>query len=126
MDKFPHLSSERLTLQELSAKDIPLIIAYAGNIKVAESTLNIPHPYQEKYWNKGYATEATQAVLNFGFFKLKLNKIYATHILENLASGKVMVKNNMIREGVLKDHTKNGDVYRSLVQYRLTKNEFLK
>jgi len=30
------------------------------------------------FWNKGYATEATKAIINYGFKHLSLNKIYAT------------------------------------------------
>lgn len=78
----------------------------------------------EAFWNKGYATEAASAILKFGFTHLQLNKIYATHLKENPASGKVMIKNGMIKEGELKEHTKKGDRYRTLIQYRLTKTEF--
>ncbi|MCB0375693.1 MAG: GNAT family N-acetyltransferase, partial [Sinomicrobium sp.] len=51
----------------------------------------------EPYWNQGFATEAAAAVLRFGFETLCLNKIYATHLVENPASGRVMIKNGMIR-----------------------------
>ena len=67
---------------------------------------------------------AAGALLAFGFEKLALNKIYATHLIENPASGQVMMKNGMIREGELKDHYKKDDAYRTVVQYRLTGNEF--
>ena len=76
------------------------------------------------FWNKGYATEATKLVLQFGFEQLKLNKIHAVHLIGNSSSGKVMLKNGMIKEGVLKEHYKKGDEYRSVIQYRLTKGEY--
>lgn len=76
------------------------------------------------YWNKGYATEATQAILKFGFEELQLNKIYATHMLDNPASGKVLIHNQMIKEGVLKDEFKKDGVFKTLVQYRLTAAEY--
>lgn len=79
----------------------------------------------EAYWNKGYATEALAAALKFGFLELKLNKILATHLVENPASGRVMIKNGMIKEGELKEHILKNDVYLSLVQYRLTRAEYL-
>ena len=37
-----------------------------------------------------------------------------------------MTKNGMIKEGELKDHTKKGEAYRTLIQYRLTRDEFEK
>lgn len=77
------------------------------------------------FWNKGYATEAVQLVLQFGFEQLALNKIYAVHLIGNDSSGKVMIKNGMIKEGELKEHYKKGDEYRSVHQYRLTKGEYI-
>jgi [ribosomal protein S5]-alanine N-acetyltransferase len=78
----------------------------------------------EPFWGKGIATEATAAILHFGFNELKLNKIYATHYPDNIASGKVMLNNGMIKEGELKDHYRINDTYRSVIQYRLTKSEY--
>jgi len=78
----------------------------------------------EPFWGKGIATEATAAILNFGFKKLNLNKIYATHFPDNKASGKVMLNNKMIKEAELKDHYKINDTYKSVIQYRLTKKEY--
>ncbi|MDP2388502.1 MAG: GNAT family protein [Bacteroidota bacterium] len=78
----------------------------------------------EPFWGKGYATEATAAILKFGFETVNLNKIYATHFPENEASGKVMLNNKMIKEAELKEHYKIDDVYKSVIQYRLTKQEY--
>lgn len=79
----------------------------------------------QPFWSKGYVTEAVSAVLGFGFEELNLHKIYATHFTDNLASGKVMIKNGMIKEGELKEQYKVGDVYKSVVQYRLLKEEYV-
>ena len=76
------------------------------------------------FWNQGYATEAAAAVLKFGFETLGLHKIHASHFLHNPASGKVMIKNGMIKEGEQKDHLKKGDQYLSLALYRLTREEY--
>jgi RimJ/RimL family protein N-acetyltransferase len=177
--KFPELKSERLRLGELSVKDIPTIVEYAGNPNISVTTLNIPHPYSEKdavnwismayqgfnskwqytfgiylestdefiggiglhlqrrydraeigywvaepFWNKGYCSEATGLILDYGFKKLKLHKIIATHLVSNLASGKVMINNGMIKESELKDHYKKDKEYRSVIQYRMTKDEY--
>jgi ribosomal-protein-alanine N-acetyltransferase len=53
------------------------------------------------YWGKGYATEAVQAVIQFGFEKMKLVRIEAVVLPENLASARVLEKSRMQFEGVL-------------------------
>lgn len=80
----------------------------------------------EPHWNKGYATEALVAILDFGFHQLALHKIFATHIVTNLSSGKVMQKAGMIKEAKLADQYKKNGRYVSVVQYRMTKDEFTK
>jgi ribosomal-protein-alanine N-acetyltransferase len=78
----------------------------------------------QPYWGQGLASEALAAVLHFGFDELELNKIYATHIAENPASGRVMLKNGMVKEGELAQHTKRDGRYYDLWQYRLTRSEY--
>ncbi|QKG57232.1 GNAT family N-acetyltransferase [Hymenobacter sp. BRD128] len=79
----------------------------------------------QPYWGRGLASEALAAVLRFGFEQLGLNKIYATHIAENQASGRVMLKNGMVKEGELAQHTKRDGRYHDLWQYRLTQAEYV-
>lgn len=78
----------------------------------------------EPFWNKGIVTEASKEVLTFGFEEIGLQKIYATHLVENPASGKVMTKNKMIKEGELVDHIRKNDKYLTLIQYQLTRDEY--
>lgn len=78
------------------------------------------------YWNKGYCSEALSAVIKFGFNDLKLNKFLATYFPHNPASGRVMEKCGMKKEGEFLQHAKKGDRYFDIVQYRLTRNEFEK
>jgi ribosomal-protein-alanine N-acetyltransferase len=51
------------------------------------------------YWRKGYATEALNRVLDFGFNDLKLHRIQAGCAVENIGSIKVLEKAGMIKEG---------------------------
>lgn len=46
----------------------------------------------EKFWNKGYATEATIAWLDYGFNKMKIDKMNAYTHAENGASNHVLQK----------------------------------
>lgn len=84
----------------------------------------------EKFWSKGYTTEAVKTILTFGFEQLKLNKIIAVYLTTNEASGKVMIKNGMIKEAEFKEHdvkrasTIEDNEYVSLMQYRMLKSEY--
>lgn len=79
----------------------------------------------EPFWNNGYVTEATKEILAFGFEQIGLQKIFGIHMIENPASGRIMEKNGMIKEGEFVDHLKKRDKYYTVIQYRLTKDEFL-
>jgi len=84
----------------------------------------------EQFWNSGYTTEAVQAVLEFGFEVLQLNKIIATYLQTNDASGKVMAKNGMVKEAEFKNHDLKKDhcisdgKYVTLIQYGLLKSDY--
>ena len=68
-----------------------------------------------RYWNQGIMTEALHAVADFGFDKLKLERLYGYVFLKNKVSAKVFEKCRFKREGLLRrDRVKNGkliDVY---------------
>ncbi len=54
---------------------------------------------KQSAWGKGYATEAAQAILDYGFKVLKLPRIYAVARLENTASLRVIQRLEMIPLG---------------------------
>jgi [ribosomal protein S5]-alanine N-acetyltransferase len=72
------------------------------------------------HWNKGVATEALIRILEFGFDKVGINKIFATHLVDNPSSGRVMLKAGMIREGKLNEHYRKGEEYITVIQYGMT------
>lgn len=56
------------------------------------------------WWGQGFMTEAARAVVAFGFERLELRRIFAHHLPENPASGRVMQKVGMTPEGILRRH----------------------
>lgn len=69
------------------------------------------------FWGRGYATEASEEVLRYGFEIMRLNKISASHMTRNPASGKVMLKIGMEKEGLLKQHALKWDQFVDLSVY---------
>lgn len=55
------------------------------------------------YWNRGYATEAARAVVQFGFDVLGVRQIHAQHFPRNPASGRVLEKIGMHCDGIERD-----------------------
>ncbi len=54
------------------------------------------------WWGRGYALEATRAVLDHAFRGLQLNRVCAHHMVRNPASGRVLLKAGFQREGLLR------------------------
>ena len=50
---------------------------------------------RKEFWNRGYATEAAQACLDFAFQQAGLSEVYSFTSLHNLPSQKVMQKLGM-------------------------------
>lgn len=55
------------------------------------------------YWNKGYTTEAAQAVIIYGMEELQLKRLAYCHFPENDVSRRVCEKLEFVFEGVLRD-----------------------
>jgi RimJ/RimL family protein N-acetyltransferase len=175
----PILKTARLTLRPFGAEDAFDVERLAGMREIADTTLNIPHPYPHggaadwiglhdrawadgtsatfaiadtetakllgaisliikrehrraelgywiavDAWNSGYATEAGQRVIDFGFEDLGLHRIEARHFLRNPASGRVMKKLSMRQEGVERDWAIKWDRFESLAVYSILESEW--
>lgn len=154
----PRIETERLRLRPFGEDDVPEVTRLAGDHAVADTTLNIPHPYitadarqwiarhepgfqdgvlvtlaitsrdgallgaisltvrvlhrtaelgywvGKEHWGSGYATEAARALVGYAFDVMELRRVHAHHLTRNPASGRVMEKIGMRREGVLRAH----------------------
>ena len=57
--------------------------------------IEIGYRFLKEHWNKGYATEASLALLQYGFETLGLQKIVASAFVDNSGSTRVMEKIGM-------------------------------
>ena len=78
----------------------------------------------EPYWGKGYAAEAATKIITFGFDTLKLNKIFANYFTSNSASGRVLEKIGMKKEGKLLQHYCKNGTFLDVYQYSILKTDF--
>lgn len=75
------------------------------------------------YWGCGYATEAAQTLVRYGFETLGLHRIYASHVVGNVASGRVLQKIGMRHEGCLRNHICKWDQFLDLEFYGMLRSE---
>jgi ribosomal-protein-alanine N-acetyltransferase len=175
------LQTHRLILRPFEIADARDVQRLAGDHAIADTTLNIPHPYEDgmaeqwisthqpqfdagdlanfaialratgelvgaiglvinrrfdraelgywigrPYWSHGYCTEAGHAVLRYGFTELNLNRIHAYHLSRNPASGRVMEKLGMTREGLFRQHAKKWGRYEDIIEYGLVRQDWMK
>jgi ribosomal-protein-alanine N-acetyltransferase len=93
----------------IELKNKKKIIGLICTINVNEQTKSceIAYTISQKYWNKGYATEALYYVLRFLINDVGYNRIQGGHLIDNPASGRVMEKAGMKYEGTLRQDTIN-------------------
>lgn len=53
---------------------------------------DIGYRFIPRYWGKGYATESSLKIMEFGFNKLNINTICGAAEIENIASNKILEK----------------------------------
>jgi len=75
------------------------------------------------HWNKGLMTEALRAVIAFGFDEMALHRIEAQHELANPASGRVMEKAGMRKEGVLRGRLFNKGRHVDVALYAILRGD---
>lgn len=71
---------------------VGLLIHPDGNHWWGEGSAELGYWVGEEYQKRGYATEASKALITRAFDDLNIKQIYATYRLENLASKRVLEK----------------------------------
>ncbi|MCG8398273.1 GNAT family N-acetyltransferase [Bacillus atrophaeus] len=108
-------------------KEENIVIGHIAFFKYfGEHTYEMGWVFNPKNYNKGYASEAAQAILEFGFTNMKLHRIIATCQPQNIASYRVMEKIGMRREGYFKKCIPNGEQWWDEYYYAILEEEWTK
>ena len=89
------------------------------------SATELGYSLARRCWNKGYMTEALSAVLDYTFRELRFNRVEAQHEVDNPASGTVMRKCGMVKEGTLRQRMYNKGRYVDVDLYAILRKEYL-
>ncbi|MCF7823737.1 MAG: GNAT family N-acetyltransferase [Candidatus Marinimicrobia bacterium] len=101
----------------IRAREQDLIGAIGLNLVPKFQRAELGYWVGKSFWGRGFATEAAFEMLRYGFEDLQLNRIHATHMTHNPASGAVMKKIGMKHEGIQRQHALKWDKYVDLSLY---------
>lgn len=75
------------------------------------------------FWNKGIASIAVKKMIRYGFQNLDINRIFASTLETNIASQRVLLKNNFIFEGISRKSAYKDGVFLDEHRFSLLENE---
>ena len=96
---------------------------YNGWNRFAHKT-GIGYELAQPYWQQGVMTEVLTAVLNFGFRRMKLNRVEALVMPGNVGSEKVLTKLGFHREGLLRQYAYFKEQFYDLQIFALLRQEW--
>ncbi len=73
---------------------------------------------------RGYAGEALGALVGYGFDQLGLWRLYAYHMVRNPASGRVLERLGMRREGLMRDRVCKWGQFEDVVLCSILRSEW--
>lgn len=108
----------------ISLKDKKNIIGTLGYNNLCKNhRASIGYDLEKTHWNQGYITEALNAIINYGFTELEINRIEAEVMQGNINSEKVLEKLNFTKEGVLREWMLWNGTHYDMSMFSLLKSE---
>ena len=93
-------------------------------IQSDNASAELGYSLSRDYWNRGIMTEAVGAVIRHGFGSMNLNRIEAQHETTKPASGAVMRKCGMVKEGTLRQRLYNKGRYVDVELYAILRQDY--
>jgi len=106
----------RYSIIELESNKIIGSCGY-NSLDSDHSKAEIGYDISKAFWGKGYATEAISSLMDYAFTSLKLNRVEAKVVPENIPSIKVLEKLNFTYEGTMRKCEKSNGKFMDLSIY---------
>jgi ribosomal-protein-alanine N-acetyltransferase len=95
---------ERAIRWGITRKSDGLLVGTCGYVWLRTYRGEIGYELARPYWRQGIMTEAVDAIVDFGFRELGLNRIEALTMVDNAASVALLRKVGFVQEGILRQH----------------------
>lgn len=96
------------------------VVHLMENIRAVE----IGYCIGKEFWNQGLMPEAFQAIIQYFFREVQVNRIEARHDTNNPASGKVMIKCGLQFEGISRQGGLNNSGICDMAVYAILREDF--
>lgn len=80
---------------------------------------------EKSYWGKGLAKEASDLILEHGFIRMNMERIYCGTAEDNVGMQKLAHYMGMRQEGVRRNALYKNGKYKNIINYGLLRNEYL-
>ena len=106
-------------------KDGNILIGNLSAINMNEDDMRCEAGYciGRKWWNNGYTSEALRAVIEYMINGVGFNRVEAYHSVKNPASGKVMAKAGMRKEGSARQYYNAGNKLQDSAFYGIIRED---
>lgn len=133
-DAFDWIASHSVMLEENKAVIFAVMLKgtrqLIGSVGLTTNTefnnAELGYWISKEFRDHGFATEASARAIAYGFEELELKRIFAHYMVFNPASGKVMEKLGMKKEGVMRSHVMKNGKYTDIVYYGILREEYYK
>jgi [ribosomal protein S5]-alanine N-acetyltransferase len=94
-----------------------------GNWNREARYAEIGYDIAQPYWDNGYATEVSRAIIEFGINRMNLNRIEADIVAGNDASMRVLEKLGFQQEGILRERVYKDEKYYDVHLFGILKKD---
>jgi [ribosomal protein S5]-alanine N-acetyltransferase len=79
---------------------------------------------EKEFWKGGYGEEAARLIVEYGFTRLNLHRIYCGTFEDNEGMRKLAAKLKMTQEGVRREAVYKNGAYHNLIEFGVLKSEY--
>jgi ribosomal-protein-alanine N-acetyltransferase len=115
---------ERAIRWGIERKADGVLLGTCGYIWLRPYRGEISYELHSDYWRQGYMSEAVDAILDFGYTELGLNRIEAPVLLDNIASSAMLTRLGFTQEGVLRQYDYFKGAFHDMRLFSLLKEEY--
>ena len=110
----------------IAKKDNNQLIGSIGlsSINLTHNRIELSYDLAKEYWGRGIMTKAVKAVLRYGFEEMRINRIEAFSVKENVASRAVLKKCGFVLEGELREHRRHHGIYKDIGVFSIVNRDY--